>query len=95
MQTHTLGTPLILSLMLLFFGGTFLLSLSIGRKRENADNYMTAGNQVGFRQSVAPKHSGPARHVFKRGDVNRALARFAGRAERDMNLLDRLGTTEA
>lgn len=39
--------------MLLFFGETFLLSLSIGRKRENADNYMTAGNQVGFGISAA------------------------------------------
>ncbi|WP_313135894.1 sodium:solute symporter family protein [Paracoccus jeotgali] len=53
MQLHPLGTPLVLSLMFLFFGGTFLLSLSIGRKRENADNYMTAGNQVGYGISAA------------------------------------------
>ncbi|MBU2957666.1 sodium:solute symporter family protein [Paracoccus sp. 1_MG-2023] len=53
MQLNSLGTPLILSLMLFFFGGTFLLSLTIGRKRENADNYMTAGNQVGFGISAA------------------------------------------
>ncbi|MEO9968894.1 sodium:proline symporter [Roseibium sp.] len=53
MQLNTLGTPLILSLILFFFGGTFLLSLTIGRKRENADNYMTAGNEVGFGISAA------------------------------------------
>lgn len=53
MQLNSLSTPLILLLMLVFFGGTFLLSLSIGRKKENADNYMTAGNQVGFGISAA------------------------------------------
>lgn len=53
MELHTLGTPIILSLMFFFFGGTFLLSLSIGRKQENADNYMTAGNNVGFGISAA------------------------------------------
>ncbi|MEP3686247.1 MAG: sodium:proline symporter [Sulfitobacter dubius] len=53
MQLNTLGTPLILFLILFFFGGTFLLSLTIGRKRENADNYMTAGNEVGFGISAA------------------------------------------
>lgn len=44
MQLNSLSTPLILLLMLILFGGTFLLSLSIGRKKENADDYMTAGN---------------------------------------------------
>ncbi|PVH28654.1 sodium:solute symporter family protein [Pararhodobacter oceanensis] len=53
MQTQTLGTPLILLLLVFFFGGTFLLSLSIGRSRENADSYMTAGNRVGFGISAA------------------------------------------
>ena len=53
MELNTLGTPLILLLIFFFFGGTFLLSLSIGRKRENADNYMTAGNEVGFGISAA------------------------------------------
>ncbi|MFG6638029.1 hypothetical protein ACGYJ8_19140 [Sulfitobacter sp. 1A12126] len=53
MQLNTLGTPLILFLILFFFGGTFLLSITIGRKRENADNYMTAGNEVGFGISAA------------------------------------------
>lgn len=53
MQLSGLSTPLLLLLMLVFFGGTFLLSLSIGRRTENADTYMTAGNQVGFGISAA------------------------------------------
>jgi len=48
MELNTLGTPLTLLLLAAFFGGTFLISVSIGKKRENADNYMTAGNRVGF-----------------------------------------------
>lgn len=48
MELNTLGTPLTLLLLVVFFGGTFLISVSIGKKRENADNYMTAGNRVGF-----------------------------------------------
>lgn len=53
MQLNTLGIPLVLALMIFFFGGTFLVSLAISRKRENADSYMTAGNQVGFGISAA------------------------------------------
>ncbi len=53
MQLQQLGTPLTLFLLFLFFGVTFVISLSIGRKRENADNYMTAGNRVGFGISAA------------------------------------------
>lgn len=53
MQLQQLGTPLTLFLLFLFFGVTFIISLSIGRKRENADNYMTAGNRVGFGISAA------------------------------------------
>lgn len=53
MQLQQLGTPLTLFLLLLFFGMTFIISLSIGKKRENADNYMTAGNRVGFGISAA------------------------------------------
>ena len=53
MQLQQLGTPLTLFLLLLFFGVTFVISLSIGKKRENADNYMTAGNRVGFGVSAA------------------------------------------
>lgn len=53
MELQQLGTPLTLLLLFLFFGGTFFISLSIGRKRENADNYMNAGNAVGFGVSAA------------------------------------------
>lgn len=53
MQLQQLGTPLTLLLLAVFFGGTFLISLSISRKRENADDYMTAGNHVGFGVSAA------------------------------------------
>ena len=53
MQLQQLGTPLTLFLLVLFFGVTFVISLSIGRKRENADAYMTAGNRVGFGISAA------------------------------------------
>jgi Na+/proline symporter len=53
MQLQQLGTPLTLLLLFLFFGITFLISLSIGRRRENADSYMNAGNKVGFGVSAA------------------------------------------
>ena len=53
MQLQQLGTPLTLLLLILFFGVTFLITLSIGRKQENADHYMTAGNRVGFGISAA------------------------------------------
>ncbi len=53
MEIQQLGTPLALLLLVIFFGGTFLISMSIGRKQENADAYMTAGNNVGFGISAA------------------------------------------
>lgn len=53
MEYQQLGTPLTLLLLTLFFGVTFIITVSIGRKRENADNYMTAGNAVGFGISAA------------------------------------------
>lgn len=53
MQFQQLGTPLTLILLFLFFGMTFLVSLSISQKRENADSYMNAGNGVGFGVSAA------------------------------------------
>ncbi len=40
--------PVIILLLVLFYGGTFWISLSIRKKKENADGYMTAGNNVGF-----------------------------------------------
>lgn len=53
MQLLELGTTLTLVLLLAFFGVTFLISLSIGKKNENADSYMNAGNNVGFGISAA------------------------------------------
>lgn len=40
-------------LLVAFYGGTFVVSLLIGKKEENADGYMTAGNKVGFGISAA------------------------------------------
>ena len=42
-----------IGLLLLFFGGTLIMSITISRKRENADGYMTAGNKLGFGISAA------------------------------------------
>ncbi len=53
MELQQLGGPITLGLLLLVFGGTFIVSLRISRKRENADDYMTAGNNVGFGVSAA------------------------------------------
>ncbi len=48
-----LGTPGVLLLLLLFYGGTMWMSVAISRRRENADGYMTAGNRIGFGISAA------------------------------------------
>ncbi|WP_373693534.1 sodium:solute symporter family protein [[Mycobacterium] burgundiense] len=45
--------PTVLLLLILFYGGTFGISVRIGKKRENADGYMTAGNNLGFGISAA------------------------------------------
>ncbi|NYG59670.1 Na+/proline symporter [Nocardioides daedukensis] len=47
------GIPLVVLLLVIFYGGTFWISLSIGKKNENADGYMTAGNDIGFGISAA------------------------------------------
>ena len=52
-ELHQLGLPLTLVLLVLFFGGTLVMSISISKKRENADGYMTAGNKLGFGISAA------------------------------------------
>lgn len=44
---------LVLGLLVLFYGGTFVMSLFISKKKENADGYMTAGNKIGFGVSAA------------------------------------------
>ena len=47
------STLVIVSLLVAFYGGTFLISLRIGKKQENADGFMTAGNKLGFGVSAA------------------------------------------
>ena len=53
MDLQQLSLPLTICLLVVFFGGTFVVSLQIGRKRENADSYMNAGSEVGFGISAA------------------------------------------
>jgi urea-proton symporter len=48
-----LGIGAVIVLLVVFYGGTLLMTLGIGRKQENADGYMTAGNKVGFGISAA------------------------------------------
>lgn len=48
-----LGIIGVLALLLLFYGGTMWMSVAISRKKENADDYMTAGNNIGFGVSAA------------------------------------------
>ena len=43
----------VILLLILVYGGTFLVSTYISKKKENADGYMTAGNKVGFGISAA------------------------------------------
>ncbi|MDT0203863.1 sodium:solute symporter family transporter [Nocardioides sp. AE5] len=45
--------PLVVLLLIVFYGGTFWISLRISKKQENADGYMTAGNNIGFGISAA------------------------------------------
>lgn len=45
---NQLGSWTVIGLLVLFYGGTLLMTFFIGRKNENADGYMTAGNKVGF-----------------------------------------------
>lgn len=50
---YQLGGWTVIALFVFFYGGTFLMSTLIGKKQENADGYMTAGNKVGFGVSAA------------------------------------------
>lgn len=52
-ETARFGAVVVLGLLVLFYGGTFLISTRIGKKEENADGYMTAGNNIGFGISAA------------------------------------------
>lgn len=47
------NTLTIVGLLVLFYGGTYWISTRIRKKKENADGYMTAGNNVGFGISAA------------------------------------------
>ncbi len=47
------STSAILLVLLAFYGLTFLLTLRIGKKQENADGYMTSNGSVGFSMSAA------------------------------------------
>ncbi|CAL9332882.1 hypothetical protein SUDANB70_00114 [Streptomyces sp. enrichment culture] len=53
MDTAQFNALVIVGLLVLFYGGTFLISTRIGKKEENADGYMTAGNNLGFGISAA------------------------------------------
>ena len=52
-EIYQLGAWTVITLFILFYGGTFLMSALIGKKKENADGYMTAGNKIGFGVSAA------------------------------------------
>lgn len=53
METAQFHALVVVGLLVLFYGGTFLISTRIGKKEENADGYMTAGNNLGFGVSAA------------------------------------------
>lgn len=48
-----ISIPVVILLIVLFYGGTLLMSWFISRKKENADEFMTAGNNIGFGVSAA------------------------------------------
>jgi Na+/proline symporter len=52
-ELQQLGGWVVIGLLVLFYGGTFAMTLGIGKKKENADGYMTAGNKIGFGISAA------------------------------------------
>ncbi|MBH0130771.1 sodium:solute symporter family protein [Salinibacterium sp. NK8237] len=53
MELQQLGAPLVVVLLVVFFGGTMIMSIMIGKKKENADGYMNAGHKIGFGISAA------------------------------------------
>ncbi|QOW22313.1 sodium:solute symporter family protein [Novilysobacter avium] len=52
-EFNQLQSSTVLLLLLAFYGGTFLISTRIGRRKENVDGYMTSSSQVGFGVSAA------------------------------------------
>ncbi|WP_231157171.1 sodium:solute symporter family protein [Streptomyces sp. CNZ748] len=53
LETARFSALVVVGLLVLFYGGTFLISARIGKKEENADGYMTAGHNIGFGISAA------------------------------------------
>src|SRR5699024_10338405 len=52
-EVAQLGTVGIIFLLVLFYGGTMWMSVAISRRKENAADYMTAGNKIGFGVSAS------------------------------------------
>ncbi|MFC7789029.1 sodium:solute symporter family protein [Microbacterium sp. MAHUQ-60] len=50
---QTLAGPVVVLLIVLFFGGSLYMSLRIRKRTENADGYMTGGGRIGFGISAA------------------------------------------
>ncbi|MEE6281394.1 sodium:solute symporter family protein [Georgenia sunbinii] len=48
-----LSAPVVVGLLVVFYGGTMVMAMMISKKRENADGYMTAGQRLGFGISAA------------------------------------------
>lgn len=48
-----LSGPVVVTLMLLFSGGSLYMSIRISKKQENADGYMTGGGKIGYGISAA------------------------------------------
>jgi Na+/proline symporter len=46
--SYQFSAPVVIGLLAAFYGGTFLLSLLVGRKSENVDGYMVSNGRVGF-----------------------------------------------
>ncbi|THA24022.1 sodium:proline symporter [Streptomyces sp. RKND-216] len=53
LETARFSAVVAVGLLVFFYGGTFLISTRIGKREENADGYMTAGNNIGFGISAA------------------------------------------
>jgi len=53
LEYTALSATAVVLLLLLFYGGTMVMSMRIARKDENADSYMTAGHKIGFGISAA------------------------------------------
>ncbi|GAA4674227.1 sodium:solute symporter family protein [Gordonia humi] len=52
-ELTTLSGPIVILLFVAFFGTSLYIALRIGRKKENADGYMTAGGKIGYGISAA------------------------------------------